>query len=161
MVDNEITLTFDQLVARELVEQRVTFTCVSYDLGSDLVGTADWVGVSLRDLLLEAGTLLGPRQVGLLAGVGMAQVSTRPRPRVVVMSTGSEIVPPGGPLEPGQIYDSNSFALAAAVTEAGGVVTRVGAVEDDARVLMDTLRQHLEPLHPVKGLVDFPESLDG
>lgn len=63
MVDNEITLTFDQLVARELVEQRVTFACVSYDLGSDLVGTADWVGVSLRDILLEAGVQDGADQI--------------------------------------------------------------------------------------------------
>ena len=63
MVDHEITLTFDQLVARELVEQRVTFTCVSYDLGSDLVGTADWVGVSLRDILLEAGVQDGADQI--------------------------------------------------------------------------------------------------
>jgi DMSO/TMAO reductase YedYZ molybdopterin-dependent catalytic subunit len=63
MVDREITLTLDDLLARELVEQRVTFTCVSYDLGSNLVGTADWVGVSLRDVLLEAGVQDGADQI--------------------------------------------------------------------------------------------------
>ena len=63
MVDHEITLGFDELVARELVARRVTLTCVSYDLGSDLVGTADWTGVSLRDLLLEAGVHDGADQI--------------------------------------------------------------------------------------------------
>jgi len=95
------------------------------------------------DLLVAAGTSLTSRHIGLLAATGHDVVVVHRRPRVVVMSTGSEIVPPGGPLEPGQIYDSNSFALAAAVTEAGGVATRVGAVDDDARVLMAILQQHL------------------
>ncbi len=63
MVDKEITLTFDELVKRPLVEQRMTLTCVSYDLGSDLVGNAVWVGVSLRDLLLEAGVQAGADQI--------------------------------------------------------------------------------------------------
>lgn len=63
MVDREITLDFEQLLARPLIEQRVTLTCVSYELGSDLVGTADWVGVSLRDLLAEAGVQAGADQV--------------------------------------------------------------------------------------------------
>jgi len=63
MVDTEITLNFAQLIARPLIEQRVTLTCVSYELGSDLVGNASWVGVSLRDLLLEAGVQPGADQI--------------------------------------------------------------------------------------------------
>jgi len=63
MVDRERTLNFAQLMQRPLLAQRVTFTCVSYEVGGDLVGTADWVGVSLRELLLEAGVRPGADQI--------------------------------------------------------------------------------------------------
>lgn len=63
MVDKEITINFAQLMARPQLAQRVTFTCVSYEVGGDLVGNADWVGVSLRDLLLEAGVRPGADQI--------------------------------------------------------------------------------------------------
>lgn len=63
MVDREITLNFAQLVDRDLIEQRLTFTCVSYEIGSELVSTADFVGVSLRDLIMEAGPQAGADQL--------------------------------------------------------------------------------------------------
>ncbi|MEU5209526.1 gephyrin-like molybdotransferase Glp [Streptomyces sp. NPDC020742] len=88
---------------------------------------------------LAAGTLLGPTQIGLLAALGLGTVRVRPRPRVVVMSTGSELVQPGEALGPGQIHDSNSFQLAAAARAAGAVAYRVGAVADDAETLRATL----------------------
>ncbi|MER7847293.1 gephyrin-like molybdotransferase Glp [Kitasatospora sp. NPDC096077] len=90
--------------------------------------------------VLEAGTRLGPTQLGLLAAIGRATVKVRPRPRVVVLSTGSELVQPGEPVGPGQIADSNSFTLTAAAQEAGAIAYRVGAVPDDA----DRLRAVLE-----------------
>jgi molybdopterin molybdotransferase len=92
---------------------------------------------------LPTGTLLGAPQVGLLAAIGLASVRVRPRPRVVVVSTGSELVPPGGELGPGQIHDSNSFALAAAAREAGAEVYRVTAVADDAEALRVVLEDQL------------------
>ncbi|MFE5583353.1 gephyrin-like molybdotransferase Glp [Kitasatospora sp. NPDC056531] len=90
--------------------------------------------------VLEAGTRLGPTQLGLLAAIGRATVKVRPRPRVVVLSTGSELVQPGEPVGPGQIADSNSFTLTAAAQEAGAIAYRVGAVPDEA----DRLRVVLE-----------------
>ncbi|MBB0245640.1 molybdopterin molybdenumtransferase MoeA [Streptomyces alkaliphilus] len=87
--------------------------------------------VAAGALALAAGTLLTPPRIGLLAAVGRASVPVRPRPRVAVISTGSELVPPGRPLAPGRIHDSNGFALAAAVREAGGEPYRVAAVVDD------------------------------
>lgn len=63
MVDKEISINFAQLMGRPQLAQRVTFTCVSYEVGGDLVGNADWVGVSLRDLLLEAGVRPGANQI--------------------------------------------------------------------------------------------------
>ncbi|MET7637449.1 gephyrin-like molybdotransferase Glp [Streptomyces sp. NPDC005438] len=92
---------------------------------------------------LEAGTVLGAPQIALLAAIGRATVRVRPRPRVVVLSTGSELRPPGDELEHGQIHDANSFALTAAARAAGAIAYRVGAVSDDADVLRATIEDQL------------------
>ncbi|WP_369378367.1 gephyrin-like molybdotransferase Glp [Streptomyces sp. cg36] len=99
--------------------------------------------VRAGDLALSAGTVLGPPQIGLLAAIGRGTVRVRPRPRVVVLSTGSELVQPGEELGEGQIYDSNSFALAAAARDAGAIAYRVGAVTDDAETLRATIDDQL------------------
>lgn len=99
--------------------------------------------VKAGDRALEAGTVLGPPQIGLLAAIGRGTVRVRPRPRVVVLSTGSELVPPGTELGTGQIYDSNSFALTAAARDAGAIAYRVGAVADDAETLRSTIEDQL------------------
>jgi molybdopterin molybdotransferase len=93
--------------------------------------------------VLTAGTRLGPPQLGLLAAVGRDRVVCRPKPRVVVLSTGSELVEPGNPLLPGQISESNSFMLATAAKEAGAVAFRVGTVRDDPRGLLDAIEDQL------------------
>ncbi|MGW2786048.1 molybdotransferase-like divisome protein Glp [Streptomyces populi] len=99
--------------------------------------------VKAGDRALEAGTLLGPPQIGLLAAIGRGTVRVRPRPRVVVLSTGSELVQPDEELRTGQIYDSNSFALCAAARDAGAIAYRVGAVADDAETLRSTIEDQL------------------
>ncbi len=95
------------------------------------------------DVLIEEGALLGPRQIGLLAAVGRDRVSTRPRPRVVVISTGSELREPGTPLSHDSVYDANSYLLAAAARQAGAIVYRVGIVPDDAATFRDALSDQL------------------
>ncbi|MEV5351941.1 gephyrin-like molybdotransferase Glp [Streptomyces sp. NPDC052693] len=99
--------------------------------------------VKAGDRALEAGTILGPPQIALLAAIGRGRVRVRPRPRVVVLSTGSELVQPGEELRSGQIYDSNSFALTAAARDAGALAYRVGAVADDAETLRSTIEDQL------------------
>lgn len=99
--------------------------------------------VQAGTVALKAGTVLGPPQIGLLAAIGRASVTVRPRPRVVVLSTGSELVAPGRELGPGQIHDSNSYVLAAAARAAGAEAYRVGAVTDDADVLRSTVEDQL------------------
>ncbi|MER5940377.1 gephyrin-like molybdotransferase Glp [Streptomyces sp. NPDC001928] len=99
--------------------------------------------VKAGDKALEAGTVLGPSQIALLAAIGRGTVRVRPRPRVVVMSTGSELVQPDEQLAEGQIYDSNSFSLTAAARDAGAIAYRVGAVADDAETLRSTVEDQL------------------
>ncbi|MEV6613553.1 gephyrin-like molybdotransferase Glp [Streptomyces sp. NPDC051051] len=99
--------------------------------------------VKAGDRALEAGTVLGPPQIALLAAVGRGTARVHPRPRVVVLSTGSELVQPGEELRGGQIYDSNSFALTAAARDAGAIAYRVGAVADDAETLRSTIEDQL------------------
>ncbi|MEU6391351.1 gephyrin-like molybdotransferase Glp [Streptomyces sp. NPDC046939] len=99
--------------------------------------------VRAGDRALATGTVLGPPQIALLAAIGRGTVRVRPRPRVVVVSTGSELVQPGEALSPGQIYDSNSFSLTAAARHAGAIAYRVGAVADDAETLRSTIEDQL------------------
>jgi molybdopterin molybdotransferase len=94
-------------------------------------------------VVLTEGTLLGPIQLGLAAAVGLAGLPMHRRPRVLVLSTGSELVAPGTPLRHGQIYESNGIMLASAVRAVGGVPELLRFVPDDVesfhRALADRL----------------------
>lgn len=103
-------------------------------------------GADIRegDLLLTEGTRIDERTIGLLAGIGIDKVMVRPRPRVVVVSTGSELIEPGTELESShQIYDSNSWMLSAAAKAAGAQVFHVGLVPDDPEVVQQTISDQL------------------
>lgn len=95
------------------------------------------------DLVLEEGAVLGSRELGLLASLGRAQVRARPRPRVVIISTGSELREPGTSLDFDSIYDSNSYMLAAAARSLGAIAYRVGGVSDELRAFSDVLSDQL------------------
>lgn len=99
--------------------------------------------VCAGDVVLHSGVVLGATQLGLLAAIGRRSVTVRPRPRVAVISTGSELVEPGTPVAPGQIADANSYTLAAAVQEAGCVAYRHGIVPDEAHTVMAALEEEL------------------
>lgn len=89
--------------------------------------------------VLSADTLLRPAEIGMAAAVGRTSLLTRPRPRVAILSTGDELIEPGQALGPGQIYNSNAYALAAQVTEAGGVVVRQIHAGDSPEALRQAL----------------------
>jgi molybdopterin molybdotransferase len=81
--------------------------------------------------VLRGGQVVTPAVLGLAAALGIAELSVIPRQRVLVISTGSELVTPGTALRPGQIYESNSIMLAGAVRDAGADLVAVATAEDD------------------------------
>lgn len=99
--------------------------------------------VGTGDAVLRHGTLIGARQMAILAAVGSGHVRVHPQPRVAVISTGSELVDPGTPLTHGFISDSNSYLLVAACREAGADAYRVGPVPDDEEAFLTAVEDQL------------------
>ena len=95
------------------------------------------------DVLLRAGERMDARKVGLLSSVGLGRIVARPRPRVVIMSTGSELVEPGEALARDSIFDANSYLLAAAARQAGAIAYRVKASPDDPETFREALSDQL------------------
>jgi molybdopterin molybdotransferase len=99
--------------------------------------------VSAGTVVLRAGQIVTPAVLGLAAALGLSVLTVVPRQRVLVMSTGTELVAPGVPLKPGQIYESNAFMLAAAVRDAGGDVVASPMTGDDVEQFRATLDSHI------------------
>ncbi len=95
--------------------------------------------VRIGDVVIEAGTVLTPGHLGVLANQGLDEVRIHPRPRVGVLSTGDELVSGPGPLAPGQIRDANRHTLLALVRREGWDAVDLGIVGDDEDELGDAL----------------------
>lgn len=102
--------------------------------GSDIAG---------GETLLRAGTVIGSRELGMLAACGIARVLVARKLRVAVLSTGDELVQPGQTLRPAAIYDANGVIVSAAVTENGGEAAFLGAIPDDEAMLEAAMREAL------------------
>ncbi len=116
------------------------------------VGTAIPAGANVRSrggdvtagaVVLEAGARLGAAQVGALAAAGVSEIRCAKRPRVGILVTGSELRPPGQPLGPGEIYESNGVMLAAQLVSAGAVPAQLGVVHDDEEEHRKTMERAL------------------
>jgi molybdopterin molybdotransferase len=99
--------------------------------------------VGAGDVVAEAGTRLGPAQIGALAAAGVAEVVSARQPRAAVLTTGTELRAPGVPLRPGEVYEANGVMLAAQLAAAGARVTRLEAVADDEAAHRRALEQGL------------------
>ncbi|MFY0407202.1 gephyrin-like molybdotransferase Glp [Solicola sp. PLA-1-18] len=95
------------------------------------------------DVVFDEGTVIGPREIGLMAALGRSRVRARPRPRVVIISTGDELRDPGTGLDFDSVHDGNSYMLAASARALGAIAYRVGVAPDDpaefTRMLSDQL----------------------
>lgn len=96
--------------------------------------------VKVGERVLEAGSVLSPGHIGVLASLGLARVPAVRRPTVAILSTGDEVVAPGGELGPGQIYDSNSHSVAALVKRLGATPHIVGIAKDTVEDLSAKIR---------------------
>ena len=132
---------------------------VSAGSGVSFAGT----DITAGETVLRAGQMLTSRDTGVLAAIGVADVTVWRKPIVAILSTGDEIIAPGQPMEPARVYDSNAQVLADAVQELGGQPRRLGITADDAGALRATLRQALSEAELVlhsggtsKGARDIP-----
>ncbi|MCH7837088.1 MAG: molybdopterin molybdotransferase MoeA [Chloroflexi bacterium] len=95
-------------------------------------------------LVLPQGTVLRPAQIGVLASLGKATVRVIRRPIVAILSTGDELLQPGQPVEPGKIYDSNAYSVAAMVRESGGIPRTLGIATDTVDALTAKIGEGLD-----------------
>jgi molybdenum cofactor synthesis domain-containing protein len=94
--------------------------------------------------VLGKGQILASREIGVLAAIGLTEVNVYKRPKVAIISTGSEVVEPGNPLPPGKIYDINAHALSAAVLESGGEPINLGIIPDKRDQLKKAFEKALD-----------------
>jgi molybdopterin molybdotransferase/putative molybdopterin biosynthesis protein len=115
------------------------FKSVTPGSGVTFAGT----DISSGETVLRRGERLTSRETGVLAAIGCASVRVWRKPRVAILSTGDEIIPPSEPMRPGMVYDSNAQILADAVTELGGEPIWLGIVHDNVEQLRRAVRNGL------------------
>lgn len=109
--------------------------------GSHVIPVAD--DVAAGSIVLPEGTVLGPREIGLVSAIGRSRVKARPRPRIVIISAGQELRDAGSHLDHDSVYDANSYMLAAAVRSIGAIAYRVGVVDDSPKAFKRVLSDQL------------------
>ena len=134
----------DTVVMQEKVQVekgRLTIEDATLKQGSNVRGKG--AEITAGSLAVQKGTLLSPAAIGFLAGIGVTKVQVYPAPLVTVIVTGNELQSPGTPLLRGQVYESNSFSLRAALYQAGVTEVKIMQAPDDRQVLKALLDQAL------------------
>ena len=103
-------------------------------------------GEDIREgqVVVEAGRVVRPSEIGVMASIGLGEVPVYRRPVVAILSTGDEITAPGEPLEPGHIYDANASSVAAQVRQFGGIPKLLGIARDTVEDLTARIRQGMD-----------------
>lgn len=129
----------DTVCPQELATRTGDRVVVSPEIVKGVNVRARGEDVRTGTVVVPAGSVLRPQEIGVVASLGLRQIVVSQRPRVALLSTGDEVAEPGRPRADGQIYDSNRFTLQGLVSQAGGVVVDLGIVPD----LRDVLRARL------------------
>src|SRR5882762_5039015 len=99
--------------------------------------------IARGSVVVRGGEVLTPAKIGAVAAIGLAHVSVFDKPRVALLTSGDEVIPPGKPIRPGQVYDINSNTMAGVVRENGGEAVLLGRVRDRLEPLRSALRKGL------------------
>ena len=134
----------DAVVPVEVVEDRGSTIVVADPVAAGQHVRPRGGDVQTGAVVAPAGTRLTASRIGALAAAGIPRVVCSARPRVTVLATGSELTPPGEPLEAGQIYESNRAMVAAVLARAGAHVDVLPVVEDDPEAHRDAISRALE-----------------
>lgn len=133
----------DAVIMAEHTEQKNSEIYVYAAVAKDENIMKAGADIQKGETVVKKGQLLGPREIGAIAALGMAKVEVYKTPRVAILSTGAEITEPGKPLTKGKIYDINAYSLSAAVLQSGGKPVYFGVFPDDIIKLEKVLRQAL------------------
>ncbi len=138
----------DRVVKVEITEEKDGYM---YLTGEDDNVNVCLLGEDVKpgDVLLNAGHLIRPPEVGVIASMGFDTVTVYKKPNVGIVTTGSEIVPPGEPLRKGQIYNSNAYSISAQVLRTGAGVTLAGIVGDDKKSIKEKISKLLDECHMI------------
>ncbi|MHB8780764.1 MAG: molybdopterin molybdotransferase MoeA [Candidatus Geothermincolia bacterium] len=131
-----------ELTDRGTVREATVLIKEALEVGTNVRYAGEDVKVGQE--VLPAGTSIGPAELGMLSSLGYASALCHRRPVVGVISTGDELVPPGEPLEPGKIRDSNSFTVYGLVAKAGATPLHIGIIRDRAETLRAALEENAD-----------------
>jgi molybdopterin molybdotransferase len=134
----------DSVVPIELVDDRGSHVAIDAEVSAGQHVRPRGGDVREGDTVAEAGTRLGPAQIGALAAAGIAEVACSVQPRVAVLATGSELRPAGERLDAGQIYESNRAMVAAVLARAGALVDVLPVVADEEAEHREAIARGLE-----------------
>ncbi len=132
----------DQVIKIEVTEEKDGVMTIT---GEDKRVNICYRGEDVRpgDVILKAGHLIRPAEVGIIASMGINRVAVFKRPTVGIVTTGTEIKEPGQELEPGQIYNSNAYSISAQVVQTGALVTYAGIVSDQVDIISEKIKKLL------------------
>jgi len=132
----------DRVIKVEVTEEKDGMMTIT---GKDKRENICYLGEDVKpgDMILNAGHLIRPPEVGIIASMGLNSVTVNKRPTVGIVTTGSEIKEPGRELEPGQIYNSNAYSISAQVKQTGALVKYEGIVSDQVEIIKQKIKKLL------------------
>ncbi len=128
----------DKVIKKEVTEEKDGCMVLT---GDDRNFNICYLGEDVRpgDVVLKKGHLIRPPEVGIIASMGLSSFQVYKKPRVGIITTGSEIVSPGQRLRKGQIYNSNAYSISAQAIQTGAEVTFAGIVKDDKTCIKEKI----------------------